>query len=382
MITFARSDNSVTSRWWWTLDRWLLLALLLLIGVGLILTFAASPAVAEKLGLGGFHFIKRQIVFLGISIATLISISMMSEVFVRRFSVVMLPICLILVWTTLFVGQEIKGSTRWLHFGGFTLQPSEFLKPAFIVTTSWMFAEEFKNPLFPGKKIALALYVIVAGSLILQPDFGQTILISLVFAIQFIIAGLPLVLILSAAGLGIIALAGAYMLVPHVQSRIDIFIDPASGDSYQIDKALNAFRSGGLFGRGPGEGAVKKALPDAHTDFIFAVAGEEFGSFVCVAILCLFAVIVLRGFSHLLEEENPFVLFAVSGLLSLFGLQALINMGVNLAVLPNKGMTLPFISYGGSSLLALAITMGIVLALTRKNKFLQGSRLLRQGGLR
>ncbi len=381
MITFARSDTSVMSRWWWTVDRWLLLALMLLIGVGLILTFAASPAVAEKLGLGGFHFVKRQIVFLGASIATLIAISMMNETFVRRVSVLMFPVCVVLVWATLFFGEEIKGSSRWLQLGGFTLQPSEFLKPAFIMTTSWMFAEEFKNPSFPGKKIALGFYFLVAGSLILQPDYGQTILISSVFAIQFIIAGLPLIWVFGAFGGGLLAIVSAYIFVPHVQSRIDIFLDPASGDSYQIDKALNAFKSGGLFGRGPGEGAVKKVLPDAHTDFIFAVAGEEFGSFVCVAILCLFAVIVIRGLSHLLEEENPFVLFAVSGLLSLFGLQALINMGVNLAVLPNKGMTLPFISYGGSSLLALAITMGIVLALTRKNRFLQGSRLLRQGGV-
>jgi cell division protein FtsW len=370
------------SRWWWTVDRWLLLALMLLIGVGLILTFAASPSVAEKLGLGGFHFVKRQIVFLGISITALIAISMMSENFVRRASVLMFPVCLVLVWATVFIGEDIKGSSRWFQLGGFTLQPSEFLKPAFIVTTSWMFSEQFQNPSFPGKKIALGLYLIVAGSLILQPDFGQTILISMVFAIQFIIAGLPLIWIFGSLGAGVSAIIAAYIFVPYVQNRIDIFFDPASGDSYQIDKALNAFRSGGLFGRGPGEGAVKKALPDAHTDFIFAVAGEEFGSFVCLAILGLFAVIVIRGLSHLLEEENPFVLFAVTGLLSLFGLQALINIGVNLAVIPNKGMTLPFISYGGSSLLALAITMGIVLALTRKNKFLSGSRLLRQGGQR
>jgi len=380
MNIFARADNSHISRWWWEVDRWMMLAIILLASVGFLLTLAASPAVAERLGLGGFHFAKRQLVFFAMALGAMSLISMLSRTWVRRLAVLMLPVMLGLVVLTILTGPEIKGAHRWIQIGSFTLQPSEFLKPAFVVTSAWMFSEQYKNPDFPGKKVAIVLYLMVAGALISQPDFGQTLLLSGVFAGQFVLAGLPLMwvgVIIAAvfAGLGV-----AYMFVPHVHNRIEVFLNPASGDSYQIDKALNAFRSGGLFGRGPGEGSVKKVLPDAHTDYIFAVAGEEFGAFACLAILALFAVIVIRGLSHLLEEEEPFVVFAAGGLVALFGLQALINLGVNLALIPSKGMTLPFISYGGSSVLALAITMGMVLALTRKNRFLVGGAPRMGGG--
>jgi cell division protein FtsW len=372
-IAFARSDNSHVSRWWWEVDRWMFGTLLLLIAVGLLLTLAASPAVAERLGLNSFHFVKRQAVFLIMGIGTMLFVSMLTQQWVRRLAVILFPIALGLVYLTIFQGPEIKGATRWLQLGSFTLQPSEFLKPVFIVCTAWMFSEQFNNPAFPGKKIAIALYLLVIAGLLMQPDFGQSFLISAVFLGQLVLAGLPVLWLASFAALGIGGLIVAYMFVPHVENRINIFLDPTSGDSYQIDTALNAFRAGGMFGRGPGEGAVKKILPDAHTDYIFAVAGEEFGAILCLAIVSLFAVIVIRGLSRLLEEENTFVVFAAGGLLALFGLQAIINLGVNLALLPSKGMTLPFISYGGSSLLALSITMGMVMALTRKNKFLKTS---------
>ncbi|MCK5041031.1 MAG: putative lipid II flippase FtsW [Sphingomonadales bacterium] len=371
-IAFARSDNSHVSRWWWELDRWMFGTLLLLIAVGLLLTVAASPAVAERLGLNSFHFVKRQAVFMVMGIGGILFVSMLTKQWVRRLAVVLFPITLGLVYLTVFQGAEIKGATRWLQLGSFTLQPSEFLKPVFIVCTAWMFSEQFNNPSFPGKKVAVVLYLLVIGGLLMQPDYGQTFLISAVFLGQLVLAGLPVLWLGAFAGLGIVALVVAYMFVPHVQNRIDIFLDPASGDSYQIDTALNAFRAGGMFGRGPGEGAVKRVLPDAHTDYIFAVAGEEFGAILCLAIVALFAVIVIRGLSHLLEEENTFVVFAAGGLLALFGLQAFINLAVNLAILPAKGMTLPFVSYGGSSMLALSLTMGMVMALTRKNKFLKG----------
>lgn len=371
-IAFARSDNSHLSRWWWEVDRWMIGALILLIGVGLMLNFAASPAVAERLGLGSFHFVKRQVVFLAMGFGVIVVVSMLTRQWVRRLAVILFPITFGLVLLTIYQGPEIKGATRWLQLGSFTLQPSEFLKPVLIVCTAWMLSEQYENPAFPGKKIASFLFIMVIGALLVQPDYGQSFLISAVFIGQLILAGLPVVWIASFAGLGVSALLAAYMFVPHVQNRIDIFLNPASGDSYQIDTALNAFRAGGLFGRGPGEGAVKRVLPDAHTDYIFAVAGEEFGAILCLAILALFAVIVIRGLSHLLEEENTFVVFAAGGLLALFSLQAFINLAVNLAILPSKGMTLPFISYGGSSMLALGLTMGMVLALTRKNKFLQG----------
>ncbi len=379
MIAFARSDNSVVTRWWWEVDRWLLLTIVVLIGVGFLLTLAASPSVAERLGLDSFHFAKRQLLFLLMALATIVGVSILSPKGVRRLAIAMLLVSVGLVILTLFIGAEIKGATRWLSLGSFSLQPSEFLKPAFIVCSAWMLAEQYKTPTFPGKKIAFSVFGIVAVVLVLQPDFGQTFLIASIFGGQLLLAGLPIIWVFGIGGLGIGGLVTAYYMVPYIQSRIDVFLDPASGDSYQIDTALNAFRAGGLFGRGPGEGAVKRVLPDAHADYIFAVAGEEFGAIACLGILGLFAVIVIRGLARLLEEEEPFVVLAAGGLLALFGLQAFINLAVNLAVLPSKGMTLPFISYGGSSMLALAITMGMVLALTRKNHYLKSSGMNMKG---
>ena len=365
-MVLGRADDSLLARWWWTVDRWLMLAILLLLALGFLLMLAASMPVAERLGLDNFHFVKRQLAFLAISFGAMITISIMSEQNARRLSLLLLPAAFALLVLTLTIGPEIKGANRWLQIGSFTLQPSEFLKPAFVVASAWLLAGSFEDHKFPGRQIAVALFAVVIVALLLQPDVGQSVLISGVFLGQLLLAGLPigwLVLL----GLGsVAALAVAYTAIPHVQRRIDIFFDPASGDTYQIDTALNAFRTGGWFGTGPGEGLVKRVLPDAHTDYIFAVAGEEFGALACLVILGLFAVIVIRGLARLLDEEDVFTLLAVSGLLSLFGLQALINMGVNLGVLPSKGMTLPFISYGGSSLLALAITMGLVLALTRR----------------
>ncbi|MCH8202106.1 MAG: putative lipid II flippase FtsW [Proteobacteria bacterium] len=365
-MVLGRADDSLLAHWWWTVDRWLMLAILLLLALGFLLMLAASMPVAERLGLDNFHFVKRQLAFLVISFGTMITISIMSEQNARRLSLLLLPAAFVLLVLTLTIGPEIKGANRWLQIGNFTLQPSEFLKPAFVVASAWLLAGSFEDQKFPGRQIAVALFVVVITALLLQPDVGQSVLISGVFLGQLLLAGLPIGW-LALLGLGSVAgLAVAYTAIPHVQRRIDIFFDPASGDTYQIDTALNAFRTGGLFGTGPGEGLVKRVLPDAHTDYIFAVAGEEFGALACLVILGLFAVIVIRGLARLLDEEDVFTLLAVSGLLSLFGLQALINMGVNLGVLPSKGMTLPFISYGGSSLLALAITMGLVLALTRR----------------
>ena len=366
-MAFARSDDSLISRWWWTVDRWMLVALGALMAAGVILIFGASTPVAERLGLSSFHFATRQVVFLVAAIGVMFVVSLMSIKMVRRLSVLMLPIFALLVVLTLFIGPEIKGATRWLSLGGLGLQPSEFLKPSFIVVSAWMLSESLQTPSFPGKKIALGLFAAIAALLLLQPDFGQTMLMGLVFGAQFVMAGMPLVWVFGVGALGVSVITAAYWFMPHVQKRIDAFLDPASNDTYQVDQALNAFKSGGIFGRGPGEGIVKKSLPDAHADYIFAVAGEEFGTFACLAILALFAAIVLRGLSRLMEEEDPFVLFATSGLMMMFGTQALINLAVNLALIPSKGMTLPFISYGGSSLLALGLTMGMILALTRKN---------------
>jgi len=365
MTGFTRADTSLIGRWWWTIDRWTLLALGMLIGSGMILTLAASPAVALRIGADSFHFVQRQSLFLVPSVLVMFAISLSTPLQVRRVAALGFLVAYLMLLATLFVGAEIKGSTRWIMLGPLSIQPSEFIKPTFIVVSAWMLAERARSPAFPGGKLSVVLWAAVACPLVLQPDFGQTLLLTIVWGAQLFLAGLPMLVVIAFALAGLAGIVGGYFLLPHVASRIDRFLNPESGDTFQIDTALSAFTTGGLWGRGPGEGVIKRILPDAHTDFIFAVAGEEFGTLACVMLVGLFAFVVLRGFARLLQESDPFVLLAGAGLLIQFGLQALINIGVNLHLLPAKGMTLPFISYGGSSLMALALGMGMVLALTR-----------------
>jgi len=372
VISFARTDTSIVGRWWWTVDRWTLLAVALLIAIGTLLTLAASPAVAERLQLESQHFVLRQAIFLPMAVAMIFIVSLMSPRGVRRISIVGFAIGLLLVMATLFLGPEIKGATRWLQFSGLSIQPSEFIKPCFAVVTAWLLSEQRRREGMPGGLICCVLFALVAGLLIMQPDFGMTAVVAVVWVGQCFIAGLSMIWIAALAGLGLTGAILAYATIPHVTSRIDRFLDPASGDSYQIDRAMDAFGQGGLLGRGPGEGMIKRVLPDAHTDFVFSVAGEEFGLIACLIIIALFGFITLRGFARLLREEDLFVLLAAAGLLTQFGLQAVINIGVNLNLLPTKGMTLPFISYGGSSMLALALAMGMVLSLTRRRPNLGG----------
>ena len=368
MSGFARTDNSLLGRWWWTIDRWTLTALLALLGIGAVLTLAASPAVAERINLDAFHFARRQFVFLPLALAVMIAVSMLSTRGVRRVAAVVLGVGMVLTAATLVLGVETKGATRWLHLGGLSLQPSEFVKPAFAVVVAWMLAEWRLDDRVPGHLIATGLCMMVAALLLAQPDVGMTTVVAAVWAAQFFMAGLPLALVMVVGLLFLAGAVGAYMTFDHVRERIDHFLDPTSGGSYQVERALEAFRSGGLLGTGPGEGQIKTVLPDAHADFIFAVAGEEFGTLACLLIVALFAFIVLRGFTRVLRDNDLFVLLAVAGLLVQFGLQALINMASALHLIPPKGMTLPFISYGGSSTIALAFGMGMVLALTRRRK--------------
>jgi len=366
MSIVARTDTSVIGRWWWTVDRWTLAALACIIGIGAVLILAASPAVATRIHLDNYHFVKRQLVMLPPAFAIMFAMSLLSPVAVRRFATIGFLVGLGLLALTLVAGAEIKGARRWISAGGLTIQPSEFVKPCFAVFAAWMFAEQRRGTRFPGYIIAILLYVATVGLLILQPDLGMAVVVSAMWFTQFFLAGLPMFLVVGLGMLGGVGLVGAYFTLPHVQSRIDRFLDPASGDSFQIERSMEAFVNGGLWGRGPGEGTIKAVIPDAHADFIFAVAGEEFGLITCLIIVSLFAFIVLRGFGRLLHETNLFVLLAGTGILVQFGLQAIINMASSLHLMPTKGMTLPFISYGGSSLLALAMGMGMLLALTRR----------------
>jgi cell division protein FtsW len=367
----GRTDRSIVGRWWWTVDRWTLAALFVLIGTGLFLTMAASPSVAHRIGADSFHFVRRQFVFLLPAILVILAVSMLDVKSVRRLAVVGFLGSLILMAMTLYMGHEIKGATRWINIVGISIQPSEFMKPTFAVTMAWLFSAAKTSPEIKGNWIAAGFFGLTAGLLLLQPDVGMTLVTSAVFFAEFFLAGLSMIWVAMFAILGCGGLVGAYFLFPHVQSRVDRFLDPQSGDSYQVVTAMQAFGNGGLFGRGPGEGSIKESLPDAHTDFILAVAGEEFGLFVCLFVVALFAFIVLRGFARMYKEENLFVLLAVSGLLVQFGLQAVVNMASTLHLMPTKGMTLPFISYGGSSMLAIALGMGMMLALSRK-RFMGG----------
>ena len=366
MTSLAPRDTSLMGRWWWTIDRWTIAALAVLIGFGVILTLAATPPVAERLGLDPFYFAWRQLLLIPVAAALVFGLSLMSPRGVRRLAYIGFAISLILVAATFLVGTEIKGARRWISLGVMSLQPSEFLKPTFAVVTAALLASYRARAFMQGNIVAIALYGLVTALLILQPDVGMTFVVAVVWFSQFFMAGLQIQWAALLVALGVAGMISAYLLFPHVTSRVDRFLDPSSGDSYQVDRSLEAFVNGGLVGRGPGEGTVKAVLPDAHADFVFAVVGEEFGLIPCLVIVGLFAFVVLRGLARMFEEDNLFVMLAASGLLIQFGLQAAINMGSALRLIPAKGMTLPFLSYGGSSLISVALGIGMLLALTRR----------------
>jgi cell division protein FtsW len=365
-MRITRADKSILSDWWFTVDRLMFFGLLLLMGAGLVLSLAASPPIAEKLDLEPFYFVRRHAILILPAVVIMFAVSTLAPKQIRRTSLVIFLVGIALMIGILFLGPEVKGAKRWLQLGSFSLQPSEFVKPVFIVLTAWLFNESQKRKDVPSLEIAILLYAVFALLLILQPDFGQTLLVSVVWGALLYMAGINMLWIAVFIALGAVGLVASYFLLPHVASRIDSHFDPASGDTYQSDRSMDSFLHGGWFGRGPGEGTVKDALPDSHTDFIFAVAAEEYGLIACLILLTLFAFIVLRGLSKASQESDGFIRHAVAGLVMLFGLQTLINMAVNVGLLPAKGMTLPFISYGGSSLLAMALTMGFALGLTRK----------------
>ncbi len=349
---FARSDRSPLGVWWWTMDRWLLGVVGILIVLGVLMSFAASPAAAARMNIGDpFHFAVRQCV---------------DARGVRRASFFIYLTAIAIMIALPFIGHNAKGATRWLEFPGFSLQPSEFMKPAFIVLVSWMFAEGQKGQGVPGVTIAFFLYLLSIGLLLIQPDVGQTVLITVAFGAAFWMAGVPLSWVM---GLGAAALAGlssTYFLFPHVASRVDRFLSPDKADTHQVDSAALAQAAGGLFGRGPGEGVMKRHVPDLHTDFIYSVAAEEYGLVFSLLLISLFAFLVTRGLYKAMKLSDPFQQVAAAGLFVLVGEQVFINVAVNLNLIPTKGMTLPFISYGGSSMLAMCLTLGLALALLRR----------------
>jgi cell division protein FtsW len=365
-MLISRTDRGLMASWWFTVDRLLMAAVLLLIAAGVLFSMAATPPVAQRIGLEYFHFFKRQLVFLMPAVAVLIGASLLTSRQARRSSLWVFLGGLVLMVLAVKFGPEIKGAHRWLTIGSINIQPSEFAKPAFVVLAAWLLAEGRRRPDMPGTLAAWAAFVVFVGLLAVQPDFGQAALISMVWMLMLLVFGIPWMVVLGLAGVGLIGIAAAYQTLPHVASRVDRFLSPDRGDTFQVDMARQAFENGKLFGTGPGGGSAKQVLPDAHSDFIFAVIGEEFGLVACIVLIGLVGFVVLRGLRHAKQADDGFATLALTGLVSMFALQAIINMGVNVSLIPAKGMTLPFISYGGSSLIAMAYAMGLVLALGRR----------------
>ena len=363
----SRIDPSLFARWWWSIDRVSLGILLSMIMIGLILILAAGPSAAARLSIeNSFHFPMRQVFFLGPAVGLLIGVSMLTPLQARRLGVVIFTVSLLLLGMTLAIAPEVNGSKRWLYFGSFGLQASEFLKPGFIVVAAWMLAEGTKKPEFPGSVIAAGIFTLCLAALVSQPDYGQAALMTAIFGVMFFVSGASLIWVAGLATIGLATVAGGYFFSDHIARRIDGFLNPDSVDSYQNSKALQAISEGGLIGSGREGANIKHSLPDAHTDFIFAVAGEEFGLVFCLLILFLFAGFVVRTYVKAAHLKSVFAQVAVCGLGAMIGIQSFINMAVSVRALPAKGMTLPFISYGGSSLLAMGLTAGLILAFTRR----------------
>ena len=361
----SRGNKNRFTDWWWTLDKVMLVLLLLLLVGGFLLSFSASPAVAKRLGLDPFHFVIRHGIFLFPAILFLLLPSFLNLRYLRRLSVFIFLVSFIMLALLPFIGFSAKGATRWLPIGSFLLQPSEFLKPSFIIVSAWLFAERDRQPDIPCHLFAIILLVLSIALLVIQPDIGQSTLLLLVWGFLFFVSGMSWVWILGLGTSGILGSFLAYSNIPHVRSRLDQFFS-GSGQDYQAEQSLKAIINGNWLGTGPGEGTVKNRLPDSHTDFVFSVASEEFGIIFGCLLILIFGAIVVRALIQAINEHDRFTQLGITGLTLLFGFQAFINIGVAIRLLPAKGMTLPFISYGGSSLISVALSMGMLLALTRK----------------
>lgn len=367
MFSFSRNSRSLLGNWWWTVDKVLLGLVSVLMIIGIFMTFSASPAVANRLHYGSFHYIYRQCIYVPVAFVIMIFLSMQNLKFVRRFASIGYLAAIFFMVLTLFWGEETKGATRWIRIFGFSLQPSEFVKPTFAVVAAWLFDTQRKYSEIPGTLLSLGLFFVTVSLLLLQPDIGMTFVVSAIWFFQLFLNGLPIIWIVSCGFLGIGALFAAYFIFPHFHTRIQQFITSENELSYQVQKAMDAFQSGHIFGRGPGEGIAKLNIPDAHTDFIFAVAAEEMGFILCTVLIVIYAFIVIRSMMISMKDNNMFIILSTAGLSASFGLQGIINMASSLHLMPTKGMTLPFISYGGSSVIASAIGIGLLLAITRKN---------------
>ncbi len=367
---FSRAKKTPIAEWWWTVDRELLVALLILMGCGIALSFAASPPVAERLGLGPWHFIQRHALFTIPAVGVLVATSFLGVRQARFWALGVLIVSVALLWMTLRFGTEVKGARRWMSFAGQSVQPSEFVKPAFAVIGAWLFSEAMVQKGVPARLLATGIMLVIVAGLLLQPDIGQTALVLATWGVLLFLSGISWWVIFGLMGGAVVLLFGAYTFFPHFARRIDGFLgledSAAHIGGYQVKKALDSLLEGGWFGRGPGESLAKKLIPDAHADYVFSAAAGEFGILFCIALVGLIGFIVVRAMMSAQKQSNLFARLAASTLAIQFGLQSSINLAVNLNLIPPKGMTLPFVSYGGTSMIAIAFGMGLMLALTRK----------------
>lgn len=362
----SRVTEPVLPRWWRTIDKWSMTCVLILFGIGLLLGLAASVPLANRNGLEPFFYVQRQAFFGGLALAVMVGVSMMSPAMVRRLGILGFVLALLALCALPFVGTDFgKGAVRWFSLGFASVQPSEFLKPAFILVVAWLMAASFDLNGPPGKSVSFAICMVIVALLAMQPDFGQAALVLFGWGVVYFVAGAPMTLIAIVVGMVVVGGFAAYESSEHFARRIDGFLTPDLDPRTQLGYATNAIQEGGFFGVGVGAGQVKWSLPDAHTDFIIAVAAEEYGLVLVLLIIALYTTIVVRSLMRLTKERDPFIRLAGTGLACIFGVQAMINMGVAVRLLPAKGMTLPFVSYGGSSVIAAGITVGALLAMTR-----------------
>lgn len=363
--TFNPRSSSPIIRWWWSLDRLSFALLLVLALFGVVMVGTAGPSVATRIGLGGNHFLIRHVMFLIPALGAMIGLSLLKTKDIWRFATILYGVAFVGVILTLLHGAEIKGAMRWIRVLGFSIQPSEFIKPAFILLSAWFLSKQKLQSDFPGVMIALGFYAMTAILLLMQPDFGMFFLLSCVFAMQIFLAGCPLRYVVFLGGIGVVAVLLAYLGLDHVHTRINKFLFPEGSDTYQIDRSREAFMNGGFFGAGPGQGTVKNQVPDVHSDFIFTAMGEEWGFLFTSIVVGLFAYVFYRFFSRFSKSDSLFIMLGGGGLTFMLVVQCFIHMGSTLQLIPSKGMTLPLISYGGSSLIAVGVSLGLMLALSR-----------------
>jgi cell division protein FtsW len=364
-MMFSRAEKTPLAEWWWSIDRELLGALIMLLAVGMVLSFGASPAVAERIGLDEWHFVIRHALFLLLAVPVMLATSLLGHRQARFVAFGTLVVMTILLWATLYFGTEVKGARRWISIAGWTIQPTEFVKPVFAVIGAWLFSEYMIHRNVPGRAIATIIMGLLVGALLLQPDLGQTALVMATWAVLLFFSGISWWVIVGLGGAAGGLLVGGYAFFPHFARRIDSFINPEDGNTYQVDRALQSLMEGGWFGRGPGESVANRLIPDAHADFVFSAAAGEFGIVFCMGLVGLIGFIAIRAMLAAQRQASLFARLAASTLAAQFAMQSGINLAVNLNLMPAKGMTLPFVSYGGTSMIAVAFGMGLMLALTR-----------------